>query len=618
MLWACASAISLAFVSFDYVDRWQVVRTFHGLELLTYCASVAILTAFFRYCLEIWSVRRTRLNAVGAILIAFAFVLAIIQRDFVTRYGVAFDPAFASANVTGIPTQRGFEQRMFDAVGFLVIFTIAAFAVLVVARLLVFTTPRHLASSMRRGALIGLLFPVLVGVVFDRVSSRAPPFYAQAMHPVPLYLASLGADLAGGYWLIAREYPDARKPEPVPSIRSTAKGSPPNVVLIVGESIRAVDFGRDEATWPGARRFVFDEMRSLASSTAVSTGVLFTGLPTTTSRARANAAPLVFDFAKSAGFHTALYSAQTLLFGNNGRWLDGAAIDRFVSATSFDPRVDSRVGSDDGLALDLAVRELMGFTREPFFGVVHLSNTHFPYKVSADETDLPTGIVQGDVVRSRYERSVRLERENVAAFMRRLRASAKGRHTIVLFISDHGEQFYEHGSFSHTRSLHEEEIRVPAWLDVPDGLLTTDAVKALEQATTSPTTHADVLPTLFDLLAMDERDVSTYRTQMPGRSLLRAPPESSPPIALTNCTASYYCEHPSFAVLHGRRKLVAPAVPPGEQRGKDGRVLVPTTYECFDLDKDPQEKEPLLGGCKDLEPTLLDLEKAAKVAQRAR
>jgi arylsulfatase A-like enzyme len=43
------------------------------------------------------------------------------------------------------------------------------------------------------------------------------------------------------------------------------------------------------------------------------------------------------------------------------------------------------------------------------------------------------------------------------------------RRTVVLMVSDHGEAFGEHGYFGHGNSLHDEEIRVPLILHVPDG-----------------------------------------------------------------------------------------------------------------------------------------------------
>ncbi len=43
------------------------------------------------------------------------------------------------------------------------------------------------------------------------------------------------------------------------------------------------------------------------------------------------------------------------------------------------------------------------------------------------------------------------------------------RATIVVFVSDHGEQLGEHGRIGHTWSMHDEEVRVPLWIDAPRG-----------------------------------------------------------------------------------------------------------------------------------------------------
>ena len=64
-------------------------------------------------------------------------------------------------------------------------------------------------------------------------------------------------------------------------------------------------------------------------------------------------------------------------------------------------------------------------------------------------------------------------------------------HTLVVFWTDHGEQFLERGSLGHGRELHEEENRSIAIYSAP-GL--TPGVW------TGPTTHADVWPTALEAL----------------------------------------------------------------------------------------------------------------------
>ncbi len=56
--------------------------------------------------------------------------------------------------------------------------------------------------------------------------------------------------------------------------------------------------------------------------------------------------------------------------------------------------------------------------------------------------------------------------------IRFIRAQPFGARTIIVFTSDHGEAFREHGQFGHTGAVLDEEIHVPFWIDAPPGTLT--------------------------------------------------------------------------------------------------------------------------------------------------
>jgi arylsulfatase A-like enzyme len=62
--------------------------------------------------------------------------------------------------------------------------------------------------------------------------------------------------------------------------------------------------------------------------------------------------------------------------------------------------------------------------------------------------------------------------------------------TVILFTSDHGEQFWEHGASLHGHTLYEEEIRIPLILFAPGIQKRFDEV---------PVISADMAPTIADL-----------------------------------------------------------------------------------------------------------------------
>ncbi len=68
--------------------------------------------------------------------------------------------------------------------------------------------------------------------------------------------------------------------------------------------------------------------------------------------------------------------------------------------------------------------------------------------------------------------------------------------SVVVFLSDHGEEFYEHGALTHGFNLHAETVRVPLLLRLPGG---EDPGRV-----TSPVSTLDVVPTIRKLLGLVE------------------------------------------------------------------------------------------------------------------
>ena len=67
--------------------------------------------------------------------------------------------------------------------------------------------------------------------------------------------------------------------------------------------------------------------------------------------------------------------------------------------------------------------------------------------------------------------------------------------TLILFVSDHGEEFFEHGSFEHGQTLYSELIFVPLVIKFPGGWAAGTRVDA-------PVQHVDILPTILDLVGV--------------------------------------------------------------------------------------------------------------------
>jgi glucan phosphoethanolaminetransferase (alkaline phosphatase superfamily) len=423
----------------------------------------------------------------------------------------------------------------------------------------------------------------------------------QAASPDVLYLASMGR-LASARWRhddqVERAHPGPRAPAPVPAL--AARTPRRSVVLVVTESVRASDAcsvpSTACATTPYTNallpeRFGFSQMRSLDSTTAASLAVIWSGMPPTASREALHTAPLLWEYAHAAGFDTAYWTSQNMFFANSGTWLEGVPLSRWVSATDLDPDPTYETGADDAKLVDAVARDLPAL-RRPFVGVVHLSNTHFPYVI--DEADAPFqpqsqafGAGDGARIRNRYDDAIRRQDAIVARLVRAIRAAADGERTAIVFVSDHGEQLRERGAIGHTWGVYDEEVRVPFWIDAPAGALSAEQMRTLHALQDEPLTQLDVLPTVLDLMGVREApEIASLRAAMPGESLLRGGTPGRA-VVLTNCSSIFACAFKNWGALRGTRKLLA------TQNDADWR--------CFDVATDPDEQVDLgPDACRDL------------------
>ena len=100
------------------------------------------------------------------------------------------------------------------------------------------------------------------------------------------------------------------------------------------------------------------------------------------------------------------------------------------------------------------------------------------------------GIDFGDQPKDLYDHNLSYIDRAFNRFIVWLKKEGMYDRTVILFTSDHGEQFWEHGASLHGHTVYEEEIRIPLIL-VSHGIR-----KRLEDV---PVIAADMAPTIADL-----------------------------------------------------------------------------------------------------------------------
>lgn len=149
-----------------------------------------------------------------------------------------------------------------------------------------------------------------------------------------------------------------------------------------------------------------------------------------------------------------------------------------------------------------------------------------------------------------------------------LRRRGLWQDTVIVFVSDHGEEFSDHGGWEHGRTLHTEMLDVPLIVRIP-GLGNGQTVDRQAQ-------HADVVPTVLDVLGL------AVPAAVEGRSLLpwiagKAPKEDG--------------EEEAFSWLDEYGVKAASVTTP-DWRLIDGRFPIPGR-SLYDRRADPREKSDL-------------------------
>jgi glucan phosphoethanolaminetransferase (alkaline phosphatase superfamily) len=585
----------------DVARRGARLLEFDGYYRLTYSAAMVESVVVWGTLLYAASRRRGVAAKIYGVLFVVFFTLAVGgQRYFHDQYNAYLNvdvSLFASNLMDSVINQ------LFADIGN---YALAKLPPFVFALVVLWLSRRWLRPKQRWAERAKYAAPVaLVASLFVPTQHR----HAQAATPDMLYMEAAGGLLRTQLGLTdesSKLRPRARASLPVTLKNAGTVTRKPNIVLFILESVRAdavcIAPGTDCKRTPYSDRVVPNrypllQMRSLDSSTAISLAVLWAGVGPEESREVLHTWPLVFDYAKAAGYDTAYWTSQNMLFGNARLWVKNLGVGSFMSATDIDPVSDLDMGAPES---ELAEKVNSSFDKlkEPFLAVIQLSNMHYPYFVREDAPSpfqpSSTSKAAEDNVefQNNYLNGVHQEDRHVASMLRRIKESPLSANTVILYTSDHGEAFREHGQMGHTFSVLEEEVHVPGWIDAPDGLLTFEEQKNLAAKRHAFTFHVDLTATMLDLMGVwDDPGIAEYKSRMIGSSLLREP-TTDQPVPMTNCAGVWSCAFENWGYMQKNMKL--------EARAWD------SDWHCFDLAADPYETRNLgMGACGDLQPLAL-------------
>jgi arylsulfatase A-like enzyme len=280
---------------------------------------------------------------------------------------------------------------------------------------------------------------------------------------------------------------------------------------------------------------------------------------------------------------------RTASFVSNG-WVSFEA----GMTEGIDPR--DRVSWIESESVTTAARDWLRANQEqPFYMFLHLIDPHAPYAPAPqhlaalgldphpDDQQRVNEIAAlrrplkelrpGDtaLLFDLYDGEVHQSDEHVGVILDELRALGRLERTIVVLVSDHGEELLEHGRFGHGHTLHDELLHVPLIIRAPGARWTG---RVPQQVRTM-----DVFPTVLDLLRLPPP------AGLEGRSLLPLMQGEREPDGARSAASEFLWQGNEQKSL---------------RRADAKMVLTPATGDVYwyDLARDPGETKPRRGGKK--------------------
>jgi arylsulfatase A-like enzyme len=375
-----------------------------------------------------------------------------------------------------------------------------------------------------------------------------------------------------------------------------------NVVIIVVDTLRRDHlgaYGYDRDTSPAIDALAlegvsFDRAYATCGWTAPSVASMLTGLypsahgMTNPGKALPEGVLTLPEMLREEGFATAAVVSNQLIGKRTG-------LER-----GFDLFDEGNIKGHDGLSTDgvtetaLAMLDDLSSRDAPFFLFVHYFDPHYVY-LRHDEYDfapervgrltgmegiralrlLEPGMTEEEIsfVQDLYDGEIRFTDAGVGRLLSALKTGGRYEDTLIVFTSDHGEEFLERGWLGHTRSLYDELVRVPLILRLPRW--------SGDEVIHEPVSLTSLAPTIMELLGLEIPE------SMPQHSLVghlvHSRPESTRAAILTEV---------DFVAPSGpgrwsektaqKQSLIGP-------RYKLIRDLLNDELELYDLDRDPDE-----------------------------
>ena len=247
-----------------------------------------------------------------------------------------------------------------------------------------------------------------------------------------------------------------------------------------------------------------------------------------------------------AGVPTVQYGQAVWLLNEYGM-TRGFTEEKIIAPVPGQPSTKGKWSTGDDIMREIDAR-LRRHGDGPMFLFFHDLDPHSPFDLG--------GVTKGSA-REKYLSEIKLVDERIGQLRQLVDELGLAERTILIFTSDHGEGFGEHGTGFHGGNLYDEQIEVPLLILHP---------KAPPRTVDEPVTLMDLGPTILDLMGLSTPAYFMGQSLVP--YLAGETPELTRPI-----------------IAEGRLKQ-SMVLPNGLKLIRNQREK---TFEIYDLNQDPKE-----------------------------
>jgi glucan phosphoethanolaminetransferase (alkaline phosphatase superfamily) len=289
---------------------------------------------------------------------------------------------------------------------------------------------------------------------------------------------------------------------------TTRPADAPDVVWIIGESLTTKHmqvYGYNRATTPNIQALqkakqalAFQDALATSPRTMSSVPYILSGLQGVDPTGMIYSTPSIFNYAKSAGYHTGLITAQDFQWRNIDKLFVDKDMDHFQQGTDFSASVNVSIGADDHQMFDRGVKPFLAKATqkpEPLFLVIQMSGSHTPYAAQVPQDMKQFLPEETPISINAYDNTVWYTDKFISRLVQEVHNTRP--NAWVFFTSDHGQDFGNGVQNKFHGSLTPDVIHVPLIVFAPAAQL-----NKLRANAAAPTAHADMFATTLDVMGV--------------------------------------------------------------------------------------------------------------------